>query len=91
MSDDSSIVAGSPGERATVADLFLNIADDSTFWKLVDGKDIADCESSFLAAVDKSAGMHSLGSNEGLLTKLVPVRVTENDACERGTTYSTSA
>lgn len=87
VTDDSSIVAGSSCEGATVTDLLLNIADDSTFRALGDRENVADVEGGLFAAVDKGTGVETFSSDESLLTKFVAVRIAENDAGKRSTTW----
>ena len=86
VANHGGVVAGCPGESATVADLLLNVADNGTLRALSDGEDVADGESRLLAAVDESTGVNTLGGNEGLLAELVPVWVAEDDAGEGSTT-----
>ena len=80
VADDGSVVAGCACECATIANLLLNVADDGTLRASRNREDIANSESSLLAAVDEGAGVHALGGNEGLGTELVPVGVAEDDA-----------
>ena len=86
VADDGRVVAGGTGERTAVAGLLLNVADDGTLGALSDGKDVADSEDGLLAAVDEGTGVETLGGDERLLAKLVPVGIAENDTGERSTT-----
>ena len=88
VANDGGVVAGSPGERTTVADLLLDVADDGTLGALADWEDVADGEGCLFAAVDEGAGVHALGSDESLLAELEAVGVTEDDAGEGCTTAS---
>lgn len=88
VSNDGSVVAGSPGEGATVTDLLLDVADDGTLGALADGEDVSDGESRLFAAVDEGAGVHALGGDESLLAELEAVGVTEDDTGEGSTTSS---
>ena len=53
-----------------------------------DGENVADGESSLLAAVDEGTGVEALSGNESLLAELVAVGVAENNAGEGSTTGS---
>ena len=86
MANHGGVVARCPGERATVADLLLNVRYDGTLRALGDGEDIADSKSRLLAAVDESTGVEALGGDESLLAELVTVWVAEDDAGEGSTT-----
>mmetsp|Transcript_25117 Transcript_25117/g.24868 ORF Transcript_25117/g.24868 Transcript_25117/m.24868 type:complete len:216 (+) Transcript_25117:256-903(+) len=86
LAEDGGVVAGGAGERAAVADLLLDVADDGTLGEGVHGEDVADGEGGLLAAVDKLAGVETLGGDEGLLPQLVAVAVVEDDAGQGGTT-----
>jgi hypothetical protein len=66
VTDHGSVVAGGAGERATVANLLLNIADDGTLGALREGKDVAGSKGGLLAAVDERASVEALGGNERL-------------------------
>jgi len=86
VTDDGGIVAGSAGKGTAVTDFLLDVADNGTLGKSGDGEDIADGESSLLSAVHKCTGVEALSRDEGLLTELVAVGVTENDAGKGSTT-----
>lgn len=85
MADDGGVVTRGSGERSSVTNLLLDVADDGTFGALADGEDVADVEGSLLAAVDKRAGGETLSSEESLLSELVSVRVTEDDGSKGST------
>ena len=84
--DDGGVVAGAPGERASVAELALEVAHDGTLGEVADGQDVADGERSLLAAVDELAGEHALGGDEELGSLAVAVSLREDDSGERSAT-----
>jgi hypothetical protein len=86
MSNDGGIVSGSAGEGATVTDLLLDIADDSTFRALGNWEDIANGKIGLFATVDEGTSVETLGSDESFFAKLVAVGITENDPSKGGTT-----
>jgi len=86
LANDGGVVARGAGERATVSDLLLNVADDGTFGEGVHGEDVADGESGLLSAVDELAAVDTLGGDEGLGPELVAVGVAEHDTGEGRTT-----
>lgn len=90
MADDGRVVAGSASECTTVANLFLNVADNSTLRALTNGKNVADGELGLLAGVDEGTSVETLSRNESFLTELVAVGVAENDSGKRSTTVSRS-
>merc|ERR1711939_1219820 len=83
VADDGCVVARGACERATVARLLLDVADDRTLRHLREREDVADDERGLLAAEDERAGGHALGRDKRLGALLVAVRVTEDDLCER--------
>lgn len=88
VSNDGGVVSGGPGERSSVSNLLLDVADDGSLRALGDGEDVADVEGGLLSAVDERSGGDSLGGDEGLLSELVSVRVSEDDGGEGGTSSS---
>jgi len=86
VTDDGSVVARGARERSAVSGLLLDVAHNCTLGKRAEGEDVADGERSLLAAVDERTGGETLGRDEGLGAELVAVRVTEDDAGQRGTT-----
>ena len=86
VTDDGGVVTRSPGERSTVSDLLLDVADNGSFRALRDGEDVSDVKGGLLSAVDERSGGDSLGGDEGLLAELVSVRVTEDNGSEGSTT-----
>lgn len=86
VADDGGVVARGTGERATVTCLLLDVADDGTFGKRREGENVGDVERGLLTAVDELAGGETLGSNKGLDTGAVLVRVTESDLGKGSTT-----
>jgi len=53
---------------------------------LANGKNIADCQSGFLAAVDKGTSVEPFGCDEGFFPEFIAVWVTEDDSCQGSTT-----
>ena len=53
MADDGNVVTGGTAERTTVTVLVLDVGEDGTFGDGVEGKDVADGESSVLSGVDE--------------------------------------
>lgn len=82
VADDGSVVTGGSGQRSSVSNLLLDVADNGTFGALGDGEDVSDVQGSLLSAVDERSGGDSLGGDEGLLSELVSVRVSEDDGGE---------
>jgi hypothetical protein len=86
MADDGSIVAGGTSKCSTVANFLLDVADNGTFRTCRNWEDITNGELSLLPRIDKGTCVKALCSNEGLLSELVAVRVTEDDTSEGSTT-----
>ena len=86
VADDGGVVAASTSKVSTVTGLLLNVADDGTFRHLTDGENVADGQSSTLAAVDELAGVETLRGDEEAADSAEAVGVTELDASERSTT-----
>lgn len=86
VSDDGGVVARGTGESTTVTCFLFDIADDGTFGELGDGEDVSDVQSGLLAAVNESTGVETFGGNEGFLTELVTVGITEDNSGEGSTT-----
>lgn len=84
--DDDAVVAAGAGDRATVTELGLDVADDATLRHLAQGQHVADGQGGLDTAVHRLAGEHTLGGNHQLLHALVLVRVAELDAGQGGTT-----
>lgn len=85
VADDGGVVTRGSGERSSVTNLLLDVADNGTFGALADGEDVADVEGSLLAAVDERTGRETLSSEESLLSELVSVRVTEDNGSKGST------
>jgi hypothetical protein len=85
VTDNGSVVSGSLGKRSSVTDLLLDVADDCSFRALRDGENVSDVQSSLLSTVDERTGSDTLGSDEGLLSELVSVRVSEDNDGEGST------
>ena len=77
VGDDDAVLAGSLGEDATVTELRLHVADDSTLGHVANGKNVAHNELRLLTAVEELAGVGTLGSHEELLLVLVTLGVAE--------------
>jgi hypothetical protein len=88
VTNDGGIVARGTGQRSTVANLFLDVADNGTFGALRDGQDVADVQGRLLAAVDERAGREAFGGDESLFAELVAVGVTEDDNGEGSATVA---
>jgi len=86
VANDGSVIAGGTCERATVADLLLDVTDNGTFGALRYRENVADGEGGLFAAVDEGTRVHALGSDEGLFAKFVAVGITEDDTGEGSTT-----
>jgi hypothetical protein len=82
MTDDGSVISGSAGECATIADFLLYVADDGAFWALPDGEDVTDREGRFLAAVYEGAGVETFCGDKGFFAEFVAVWVAEDDSGE---------
>jgi hypothetical protein len=83
VANDGNVVARGTSERTTVANLLLDVGDDSSLRDGAEGKDVADGERGVLAGVDELAGVHALVGDEGLGVKLVAVGVAEDDLGQR--------
>jgi hypothetical protein len=86
VADDGGVVARCAGERTTVANLLLDVADDRTLRALRKGEDVANGERGPLAGVNERSSVETLGRDEGLGAELVAVRVAEDDAGKGSTT-----
>lgn len=84
VTNDNDVVSGSASERASVADLFLNIGHDGTLGNRAKRENVTDGELGFLSSVYELAGVKTLVRNEGLGAGLVLVRIAEDDLCEGG-------
>jgi len=83
VGEDGSIVARRAGERATVTDLLLDVADDGTLGHRANGEHVANGKGGLLASVDELASVGALSGNEELLVELVVVGVVEDDLAKR--------
>jgi hypothetical protein len=86
VADDGNVVARGTAERTTVANLLLDVGDDSSLRDGAEGEDVADGERGVLAGVDELAGVHALVGDEGLGVQLVAVGVAEDDLGQRRAT-----
>ena len=82
VTDNSGVVPRCTCECTTVTNFLLDVADDGTFGALAYREDVANGESGLLAAVNKGAGMKTLGSDKRFLAKFVAIRVAEDDTCQ---------
>lgn len=82
VSDDGSVVSGGSSDGSSVTNSLLDVADDGSLGALVEGEDVSDGESGLLSTVDEGSGGHTLSGDEGLLSELVSVRVSEDDLGE---------
>lgn len=62
VADDGDVVAGGTAERTTVTRLVLDVGEDGTLRDGVEGKDVADGESSVLSGVDELVACQSFRS-----------------------------
>jgi hypothetical protein len=85
VTDDGGVVSGSSGERSSVTDLLLDVADDRTFGAGRDRQDVTDVQGSLLSAVDERSGGKTFSGDEGLGSLLVSVRVSEENGSQRST------
>lgn len=85
VADDGGVVTRGSGNGSSVTNSLLDVADDGTLGALGEGKDVSDGERGLLAAVDERSSGHSLGGDEGLLSELVSVGVSEDNLGEGGT------
>lgn len=86
VADDGNVVARGAAERATVANLLLDVGDDGTLRDGAEGEDVADGERGVLAGVDELAGVKALVGDEGLGVQLEAVGVAEDDLGQRRAT-----
>lgn len=86
MADNNSVITGTPSEYATVTNVVLDIADNSSFGNGSEGQNVTDNKGGFLAAVDKLTSVHTLGGDEELALLLIPEGVAEGDLGKRSTT-----
>lgn len=85
VADDGGVVPRGSSHGSSVTDSLLDVANDGSLGALREGKDVSDVEGSLLSAVDERSGGESLSGDEGLLSELVSVGVSEDDLGEGGT------
>jgi len=85
VADDNGGGAGRTGETSAVTHLGLDVGDDRTLGHEVDGKNVADGEGGFAAAVNELSGVHSFNGDEVLDSLLVAIGVPEGNLGERRT------
>ena len=83
VANDGNVVARGAAESTTVANLLLDVGDDSSLGDGAEGEDVADGERGVLAGVDELASVHALVGDEGLGVQLVAVGVAEDDLGQR--------
>merc|ERR1719369_1766611 len=86
MGNYGGVVTAGPCELATISDLLLEIADNSSLGHVANGHHVANGDMGLLTTVHELSGVHALGSHEQLLLSLVPVWVTEVSNCKGSTT-----
>jgi len=86
VTDDDTGGSGSAGEGTSVSEFGLNVSNDSAFGHGVNGENVSNLESGFLAGIDEHASVHALDGDEKLSSELVLVNVSELNLSERGST-----
>ena len=86
VSNDDNVVTRGSTKSTSVTRLLLNVGEDGTLRNGAEGKNVTDVQRSLLTGVDELTSVKTLVGNEGLLTLLVLVRVTEDDLGEGSTT-----
>ena len=88
VTDDGGVVTRGSGQRSSVSNLLLDVADDGTFGAGRDRQDVTDVEGGLLSAVDERSGGKTFGGDEGLGSLLVSVRVSEENGSQGSTSTS---
>ena len=86
VSNDDNVVTRGSTKSTSVTRLLLNVGENGTLRNGAEGKNVTDVQRSLLTGVDELTSVKTLVGNEGLLTLLVLVRVTEDDLGEGSTT-----
>jgi hypothetical protein len=86
VANDNNVVARGTAKSTTVANLLLDVGQNGTLRNRAERENVTDVQGSLLTSVDELTSVDALVSNEGLLTLLVLVRVTENDLGKGSTT-----
>ena len=85
VSNDDNVVTRGSTKSTSVTRLLLNVGEDGTLRNGAEGKNVTNVQRGLLTSVDELTGVETFVSNEGLLTLLVLVRVTE-DNLSKGST-----
>lgn len=85
VTNDGGVVTRSSGQRSSVSDLLLDVADDGTFGAGRDRQNVTDVQGGLLSAVDERSGGKTFGGDEGLGSLLVSVRVSEENGSQGST------
>lgn len=85
VTDDGGVVTRGSGQRSSVSNLLLDVADDGTFGAGRDRQDVTDVEGGLLSAVNERSGGKTFGGDEGLGSLLVSVRVSEENGSQGST------
>jgi hypothetical protein len=86
VANDNNVVARGTAKSTTVTNLLLDVGQNGTFRNRAERENVTDVQGSLLTSVDELTSVDALVSNEGLLTLLVLVGVTENDLGKGSTT-----
>lgn len=88
VADDDNVVTGGSGQSTSVTRLLLDVGDNGTFWNGTQRQDVTDVQRGLSTGVDELTSVHTLVGDEGLLTQLVLVWVTEDNLSQWGTSTS---
>ena len=69
------------GKGTAVSQFGFHVADDSTFWDDIQGKNIAHRQGGLLAAVNELTRVHALGAHQEFIVFLIAIGVTELHLC----------
>jgi hypothetical protein len=86
VGDDGGVVTGSAGKGTAVSRALLNVGDDGTLGKRLQGKAVSDLELGLLAAVHELASVETLDGDEVQVVLAKLVGVAELNLGERGAT-----
>ncbi|KAH3670706.1 hypothetical protein OGAPHI_001221 [Ogataea philodendri] len=79
VSDDNHVVTRSSSQSTSVTNLLFNVGNNRTFWQRSQWQNVTNVQRSLLTSVNKLSRVHTLVGNEGLLSKLVLVWVSEGN------------
>ena len=85
VADNNSVITRRPSEGSAVPNMVLDVTDDGSLRDRSERQHISDHQIGLLPAVDELTGVDSLGGDEELVLLLVPKRMAEADAGQRGT------